>query len=237
MQKRNELYRGKAKTLYSTDNPELLILEFRNDTSSGNGIRIEQFDRKGIINNKLNSFFMMKLEEAFIPTQIEKLLSDNEVLVKKLKMFPVECILRNRIAGSLSKRLGMEEGVILNPPLFELFLKNDAKHDPMINESYCNTFNWVSTKDLEKIRELTYNINNILVNIFNSVDLILVDFKLEFGLFKGEVILGDEVSLDVMRLWDKTTMNKMDKDRFRQNLGGLIEAYEAVAYRLGVNIY
>lgn len=236
MQKQAELYRGKAKTVYSTENPDLLILEFRNDTSAGDGARIEQFDRKGMVNNKFNYFIMSKLEQAGIPTQMEALLSDNEALVKKLEMVPVECVVRNRAAGSLVKRLGVEEGILLDPPLFDLFLKNDAMHDPMINESYCETFGWVSKAHLARMRELTYKANQVLSKLFDDAGLILVDFKLEFGLFNGEVVLGDEFSPDGARLWDKQTMNKMDKDRFRQSLGGVIEAYEEVARRLGVSL-
>ena len=222
MKKQAELYRGKAKTVYSTDNPDLLVLEFRNDTSAGDGARIEQFDRKGMVNNKFNHFIMSKLAEAGIPTQMEALLSDSECLVNKLDMVPVECVVRNRAAGSLVKRLGIEEGIELNPPLFDLFLKNDAMHDPMEN--------------LARMRELTYKANDVLKKLFDDAGLILVDFKLEFGLFKGEVVLGDEFSPDGSRLWDKNTLDKMDKDRFRQSLGGLIEAYEEVAHRLGVKL-
>ncbi len=236
MQKKAELYRGKAKTVYSTDNPDLLVLEFRNDTSALDGERIEQFDRKGMINNKFNHFIMSKLQQAGIPTQMEALLSDNESLVKKLEMVPVECVIRNRAAGSLVKRLGVEEGTVLNPPVFDLFLKDDARHDPMINESYCETFGWVSKPHLARMRELTYRANEVLSQLFADAGLILVDFKLEFGLFNGEVVLGDEFSPDGARLWDKTTLNKMDKDRYRQSLGGLIEAYEEVAVRLGVKL-
>ena len=236
MQKKAELYRGKAKTVYSTENLDLLVPELRYDTSALDGERIEQFDRKGMINNKFNYFIMTRLQEAGIPTQMEALLSDNEALVKKLDMVPVECVVRNRAAGSLVKRLGVEEGLILNPPLFDLFLKNDAKHDPMINESYCDTFGWVSKENLAKIRDLTYKANDVLSKLFADAGLILVDFKLEFGLFNGEVVLGDEFSPDGARLWDKDTLNKMDKDRYRQSLGGLIEAYEEVATRLGVKL-
>ncbi|MFT8210611.1 MAG: phosphoribosylaminoimidazolesuccinocarboxamide synthase [Symbiopectobacterium sp.] len=236
MQKLAELYRGKAKTVYTTEGPDLLVLEFRNDTSASDGARIEQFDRKGMVNNKFNHFIMSKLEEAGIPTQMVKLLSDNEVLVKKLEMVPVECVVRNRAAGSLVKRLGVEEGITLTPPLFDLFLKNDALHDPMVNESYCKTFGWVNETHLARMKELSYKANNVLSKLFDDAGLILVDFKLEFGLFKGEVVLGDEFSPDGSRLWDKQTLNKMDKDRFRQSLGGLIEAYEAVAHRLGVKL-
>ncbi|MEQ5217367.1 phosphoribosylaminoimidazolesuccinocarboxamide synthase [Morganella morganii] len=236
MQKHAELYRGKAKTVYTTDNPDLLILEFRNDTSALDGERIEQFDRKGMVNNKFNHFIMGKLEAAGIPTQMERLLSDTEILVKKLDMVPVECVIRNRAAGSLVKRLGVEEGMVLNPPIFDLFLKNDTKHDPMINESYCETFGWVSRENLAEMKRLSYIANDVLSRLFDDAGLILVDFKLEFGLYKGQVVLGDEFSPDGSRLWDKETLDKMDKDRFRQSLGGLIEAYEEVARRLGVKL-
>lgn len=234
MKKLDELYRGKAKTVYATDNPELLILEFRNDTSAFDGLRIEQLDRKGMVNNKFNFFIMTKLRDAGIPTQVEALLSDNEVLVKKLDMVPVECVVRNRAAGSLVKRLGVEEGKVLNPPTFELFLKNDALHDPMVNESHCKAFGWATDEQLATMKELSFKINTILTDIFDKAGLILVDYKLEFGLFKGEITLGDEFSLDGCRLWEKETLKKMDKDRFRQGLGGVIEAYEEVATRIGV---
>ena len=234
MKKLDELYRGKAKTVYSTDNPELLILEFRNDTSAFDGLRIEQLDRKGMVNNKFNFFIMTKLRDAGIPTQVEALLSDNEVLVKKLDMVPVECVVRNRAAGSLVKRLGVEEGKVLNPPTFELFLKNDALHDPMVNESHCKAFGWATDEQLATMKELSFKINSILTELFDKAGLILVDYKLEFGLFKGEITLGDEFSPDGCRLWEKETLKKMDKDRFRQGLGGVIEAYEEVATRIGV---
>ncbi|MCX8584087.1 MULTISPECIES: phosphoribosylaminoimidazolesuccinocarboxamide synthase [unclassified Gilliamella] len=234
MKKLAELYRGKAKTVYTTDNPDLLILEFRNDTSAFDGLRIEQLDRKGMVNNKFNYFIMTKLREAGIPTQVEALLSDNEVLVKKLDMVPVECVVRNRAAGSLVKRLGVEEGKILNPPTFELFLKNDALHDPMVNESHCKAFGWATDEQLATMKELSFKINTVLTELFDKAGLILVDYKLEFGLFHGEITLGDEFSPDGCRLWEKETLKKMDKDRFRQGLGGVIEAYEEVAKRIGV---
>ena len=234
MKKLAELYRGKAKTVYTTDNPDLLILEFRNDTSAFDGLRIEQLDRKGMVNNKFNYFIMTKLREAGIPTQVEALLSDNEVLVKKLDMVPVECVVRNRAAGSLVKRLGVEEGKILNPPTFELFLKNDALHDPMVNESHCKSFGWATDEQLATMKELSIKINTVLTELFDKAGLILVDYKLEFGLFKDEITLGDEFSPDGCRLWEKETLKKMDKDRFRQGLGGVIEAYEEVAKRIGV---
>lgn len=234
MKKITELYRGKAKTVFSTENPDYLILEFRNDTSAFDGQRIEQLDRKGKINNKFNYFIMTKLAQAGIPTQIEALLSDNEVLVKKLKMIPVECVIRNRAAGSLVKRLGVEEGLVLNPPTFELFLKNDALHDPMVNEYHCQSFGWATEQQLNRMKVLSFEINKILTELFAKAGLILVDFKLEFGLFNGDIILGDEFSPDGCRLWEQDSLKKMDKDRFRQGLGGVIEAYEEVAQRIGV---
>lgn len=236
MQKNAELYRGKAKTVYTTDNPDLLILEFRNDTSAFDGQRIEQLDRKGMVNNKFNYFIMSKLMEAGIPTQMEQLLSDTEALVKKLDMVPVECVIRNRAAGSIVRRLGVEEGLVLNPPTFEMFLKNDTLHDPMVNEYHCRSFGWVSEDNLNKMKTLSFKINDVLSKLFDDAGLILVDYKLEFGLFKGDVVLGDEFSPDGCRLWDKATLNKMDKDRFRQGLGGVVEAYEEVATRLGISL-
>lgn len=234
MEKRNELYRGKAKSVYTTDDPDRLILLFRNDTSAFDGKKIEQLDRKGMVNNRFNAFIMQKLQDAGIPTQFDRLISDNESLVKKLDMVPVECVVRNYAAGSLVKRLGIEEGRELVPPTFELFLKDDAKGDPFINESHVVTFGWATTEQLQRMQELTLQVNDILRQLFDDAGLLLVDFKLEFGLFKGEVVLGDEFSPDGCRLWDKETRKKMDKDRFRQGLGGVIEAYEEVAQRLGV---
>lgn len=236
MQKRAELYRGKAKTVYSTENPDFLVLEFRNDTSAFDGQRIEQLDRKGMVNNKFNYFIMTKLAEAGIPTQMESLLSDTEALVKKLDMVPVECVIRNRAAGSLVRRLGVQEGMELNPPTFEMFLKNDALHDPMVNEYHCRSFGWVTDEQLDRMKELSFKINAVLQALFADAGLILVDYKLEFGLFHGEIVLGDEFSPDGCRLWDKDTLKKLDKDRFRQGLGGVIEAYEEVAQRLGIEL-
>lgn len=234
MEKRTELYRGKAKSVYATDDPDRLILLFRNDTSAFDGKKIEQLERKGMVNNRFNAFIMQKLEAAGIPTQFDRLLSDTECLVKKLEMIPVECVVRNYAGGSLIKRLGIEEGTELVPPTFELFLKDDAKGDPFINESHVITLGWATAEQLRRMQELTLKVNDILKQLFSDAGLLLVDFKLEFGMFKGEVVLGDEFSPDGCRLWDRETGKKMDKDRFRQGLGGVIEAYEEVAQRLGV---
>ncbi|MBG6286869.1 phosphoribosylaminoimidazolesuccinocarboxamide synthase [Pseudomonas sp. QE6] len=234
MEKREELYRGKAKSVYTTDDADRLVLLFRNDTSAFDGKRIEQLDRKGMVNNKFNAFIMQKLEAAGIPTQFDALLSDNEVLVKKLAMIPVECVVRNYAAGSLVRRLGVEEGLQLTPPTFELFLKNDALGDPFINESHVQAFGWATLEQLAEMKAYSFKVNEVLSKLFDDAGLLLVDFKLEFGLFHGKIVLGDEFSPDGCRLWDKETRKKMDKDRFRQGLGDVIEAYEEVAHRLGV---
>jgi phosphoribosylaminoimidazole-succinocarboxamide synthase len=233
MQKGNELYAGKAKSVYETDDPDLLIMEFRNDTSAFDGKKIAQLDRKGMVNNKFNAYVMGKLVDAGIETHFEKLLSDNESLVKRMTMLPVECVVRNRAAGSLCRRLGIEEGTELNPPVFEFFLKDDALGDPMINDSHIITFGWANETQIAEMKALTLKINDVLKQLFEVGNLILVDYKLEFGLFKGKVILGDEFSPDGCRLWDADTLEKMDKDRFRQDLGNVIEAYEEVARRIG----
>lgn len=232
--KTTELYRGKAKTVYHTTDADKLILHFRNDTSAFDGERIEQLARKGMVNNKFNFFIMQKLEQAGIPTQVEALLADDEVLVKKLAMIPVECVVRNFAAGSLVKRLGVEEGMALTPPTFELFLKNDALHDPMINESHVVSFGWATAEQLAEMKRLTLRVNEVLSTLFDDAGMLLVDFKLEFGVFNGQIVLGDEFSPDGCRLWDKASRKKLDKDRFRQGLGGVVEAYEEVAQRLGV---
>lgn len=236
MKKQDVLFKGKAKTVYSTEDPEKLILHFRNDTSAFDGEKIEQLDRKGMVNNRFNAFIMQKLEQAGIPTQFDKLLSDDEVLVKKLDMIPVECVVRNIAAGGIVKRLGIKDGMELNPPTFEFFLKNDALHDPMINEYHIRSFNWATEDEVARMKELTFKVNDILTRLFKAAGLLLVDYKLEFGRYKGDVILGDEFSPDGCRLWDAKTREKLDKDRFRQGLGGVVEAYEEVAHRLGVEL-
>ncbi|MGB1092604.1 MAG: phosphoribosylaminoimidazolesuccinocarboxamide synthase [Oceanobacter sp.] len=234
MEKRELLYSGKAKSVYKTDNPDFMVLEFRNDTSAFDGKKVEQLDRKGMVNNKFNSFIMTKLEEAGIPTHFEKMLSDTESLVKRLDMIPLECVVRNRAAGSLCRRLGIAEGIELDPVTFELFLKNDALGDPMVNEYHARSFGWAQDNELERMKELTFKVNKVLFDLFDQGGLVLVDSKLEFGLSQGEVVLGDEFSPDGCRLWDKQTGEKLDKDRFRQGLGGVVEGYEEVGRRIGV---
>lgn len=235
MEKREELYAGKAKSVFKTDDPDKMVLVFRDDTSAFDGKKVEQLDRKGMVNNKFNAFIMTKLQEAGIPTHFEALLSDTECLVKCLDMMPVECVVRNIAAGSLCRRLGVEEGLELNPPTFELFLKNDDLGDPMINESHVEVFGWAKPEHLAIAKELTYKVNTVLKDMFAKGGMLLVDYKLEFGIFNGEVVLGDEFSPDGCRLWDSNTREKLDKDRFRQGLGGVIEAYEEVGRRIGID--
>ena len=234
MKKLTELYSGKAKSVYATDDADCVVMEFRDDTSAFDGRKIVQLARKGRVNNKFNAFIMEKLSAAGVPTHFERLLSDNEVLVKKLQMIPVECVVRNIAAGSLCKRLGITEGQELNPPTLEFFLKNDALHDPMINEYHIRSFGWATDDEVAVMKELTFRANNVLKTLFVNVGILLVDYKLEFGRFHDTVILGDEFSPDGCRLWDATTRKKLDKDRFRQDLGDVIEGYEEVARRLGV---
>jgi len=201
MQRGEKLYSGKAKSVYKCDRDDALILHFRNDTSAFDGEIIEQLDRKGIVNNKFNAFIMEHLEKEGIKTHFLELLADDEVLVRNLDMFPIECVVRNIASGSICKRLGTEDGLELNPPTFEFFLKNDALHDPMINEHHIVSFGWATEEAIAIMKEQTFKVNP-----------------------------------DGCRIWDAETREKLDKDRFRKGLGGVIEAYEQVAQRLGLEL-
>lgn len=234
MQKQALLYTGKAKSVYETNDADYLIMHFRNDASAFNGEKIAQLDRKGKVNNRFNTFIMQKLSEAGIETHFERQLSDDEVLVKRLTMIPVECVVRNYAAGGLVKRLGLTEGQVLNPPTYELFYKDDKLGDPMLSESTAVALGYADADTLAQMHKLTYQVNDVLSKLFDDAGLMLVDFKLEFGLFHGRVVLGDEFSPDGCRLWDKETKKKLDKDRFRQGLGDVVEGYEEVALRIGV---
>lgn len=235
MEKRDVLYSGKAKSVFLTDDPDLYVLQFRDDTSAFDGEKKQQLARKGMVNNRFNAFVMGKLADAGVPTHFERLLSPSESLVRRLEMIPVECVVRNVAAGSLCRRLGIEEGRELNPSTYELFLKNDALHDPMINESHAETFGWAAPHELDEMKKLTHQVNDVLQRLFLAGDMILVDYKLEFGRYNGRVVLGDEFSPDGCRIWDRKTRKKMDKDRFRQDLGDVIETYEEVGRRLGMS--
>lgn len=234
MEKRQEIYKGKAKSVFTTDDPDRVIMLYRNDTSAFDGKKLAQLDRKGMVNNKFNAFIMERLAAEGIPTHFERVLADNESLVKKLDMLPLECVVRNFAAGSICRRYGLQEGLELNPPTFEFFLKSDALGDPICNESHILSFKWATQAQIDRMKELTLKINDVLKPLFLAGNMLLVDYKLEFGLFKGELVLGDEFSPDGCRLWDKDTREKLDKDRFRQDLGNVVESYELVGKRLGV---
>jgi len=230
----DELYSGKAKTLYRTDDPDILLMRFRNDTSAFDGEKVEQLERKGAVNNKFNAYIMKALQAAGVETHFVSLESDHDSLVRPMEMIPVECVVRNYAAGSLCRRLGTEEGIALSPPVFEFFLKNDALHDPMINDSHIISFAWANADEITAMKAMTLRCNEILLKLFGDAGLLLVDFKLEFGRYQGRLVLGDEFSPDGCRLWDAKTRKKLDKDRFRQGLGNVIEGYEEVARRIGV---
>ena len=234
MEKRDELYAGKAKSVYTTDDADKLIMLFRDDTSAFDGKKKEALARKGAVNNQFNAAIMEKLKAAGIPCHFEKTLSATESLVKKMDMIPVECVVRNMAAGSICRRLGVEEGLELNPPTFEFFLKDDDLGDPMVNDFHIQSFGWATDEQVAQMKVLTFQVNDVLKQLFLDGEMLLVDYKLEFGVFNGEVLLGDEFSPDGCRLWDKNTREKLDKDRFRQGLGGVVEAYEEVGKRLGM---
>ncbi len=235
MEKRDELYSGKAKSVYKTDDPGLFVLHFRNDTSAFDGTKVEKLTDKGKVNNIFNAFIMKKLEKAGIKTHFVKQLSETESLVKKLDMIPVECVVRNLAAGSICKRYGLPEGQEISPPTFEFFLKNDELHDPMINDYHIASFGWADPAHIEEMKKLTLKVNEVLKGLFEQASMLLVDYKLEFGLSDGELLLGDEFSPDGCRIWDAETRRKMDKDRFRQDLGDVIETYKEVGARLGID--
>ncbi|MEL0236420.1 MAG: phosphoribosylaminoimidazolesuccinocarboxamide synthase [Gammaproteobacteria bacterium] len=236
MEKQKLLAQGKAKSMYETDSENVLLMEFRDDASAFDGKKMSALNNKGKVNNQFNAFILDLLEKEGIATHFIETISTHESLVKKLDMFPIECVVRNRATGSLCRRLGVEDGLILDPPLFEFFLKDDALGDPLINENHILSFKWASQSDIDEMKRLTFQVNEILRELFDKANLILVDYKLEFGKFEGRVLLGDEFTPDGCRLWDKDTLEKLDKDRFRQDLGDVIESYQEVANRLGIEI-
>lgn len=236
MEKQKLLAQGKAKSMYETDSESVLLMEFRDDASAFDGKKMSALNNKGKVNNQFNAFILGLLEKEGIETHFIETISTHESLVKKLDMFPIECVVRNRATGSLCRRLGVEDGLILDPPLFEFFLKDDALGDPLINENHILSFKWASQSDIDEMKRLTFQVNEILRELFDKANLILVDYKLEFGKFEGRVLLGDEFTPDGCRLWDKDTLEKLDKDRFRQDLGDVIESYQEVANRLGIEI-
>ena len=237
MEKIKEITKGKAKSLFTTSNDNQLVMHFSDDTSAFDGKKKEALLGKGAVNNQFNAFIMDHLEKNGVETHHIEVLNNNDSLVHKLDMFPIECVIRNRASGSICRRLGTEDGLILKNPLFEFFLKDDDLGDPLINDEHIISFGWANKDQIEKMKELTYKVNTVLKELFINSNLILVDFKVEFGVCsQGRILLADEFTPDGCRLWDSETLKKMDKDRFRQGLGDVVESYHQVADRLGMNI-
>ncbi|MES2211660.1 MAG: phosphoribosylaminoimidazolesuccinocarboxamide synthase [Pseudomonadota bacterium] len=228
------LYKGKAKSMYETADPRVLRVWFRDEASAFNGVRVEQLPGKGEINNKINAFVMQFLANEGIPTHFIGLDGPEHSLVRPLKMLPVECVIRNRAAGGIVKRLQMPLGTEFSTPIFEFFYKNDALGDPMVNESHIITFGWATAEQIVDMKLLTQRVNALLSKLLADKGMILVDLKLEFGLNDGMLTLGDEISPDGCRIWDSETKKILDKDRFRQELGEVVEHYREIAKRLGV---
>ena len=234
MEKKELLYEGKAKKVYTTENPDVLIVDYKDDATAFNGVKKGTIVGKGVVNNRMTNHIFKMLEEKGIPTHFIEELSDRETAVKKVEMVPLEVIVRNVAAGSFSKKLGIEEGFRLLSPTLEFSYKNDELGDPMINDYYAVAIGAATREEIDKITELVFKINEILVDYFKSIKVDLIDFKVEFGRYKGQIILADEISPDTCRFWDSETHEKLDKDRFRRDLGHVEEAYEEIYRRIGL---
>jgi phosphoribosylaminoimidazole-succinocarboxamide synthase len=238
MEKGQELYHGKAKTVYASNDPDWVIMHYRDDVSAFDGAKLAKLDLKGETNNRFNAFIMQTLEAQGVKTHFGEILNERESKVRSMNMLKVECVVRNICAGSMAKRLGLEEGMRLPEPVFEYFYKNDALHDPMVNDDHIRVLGWASEEDVQRMRVITKRVNNILKPLFENAGIDLVDYKLEFGRPvndpNGPLLLGDEFTPDGCRLWDKATGEKMDKDRFRRDLGEVIKWYREAGKRIGV---
>ncbi len=227
------IYEGKAKRVYATDEAELLIVDYKDDATAFNGEKRGTIAGKGVINNQMSNRLMRRLEQAGVPTHFVKELSERETLVRRVEIVPLEVIVRNRSAGSFSKRYGVEEGRVFDAPTIEFSYKNDALGDPLINSSHVIALGLAAPEELELIRRYAFRVNEVLSALWASRGITLVDFKLEFGrLADGTIVLADEISPDTCRLWDSATGKKLDKDRFRRDLGGVEDAYAEVMRRL-----
>ena len=226
------LYEGKAKQIYATDNEKVVLIKYKDDATAFDGQKKGTILNKGIVNNRVSNLLFKLLEKEGIETHLLEQLDDRNTLVKKLAIIPVEVVVRNVVAGSLSKRIGQEEGVELADTIIELYYKDDELHDPMINEYHARVLGWATTEQLQEMDRQALKINQLLKDFYDSIGIILVDFKLEFGLYEGQVILGDEISPDTCRLWDKVSLEKLDKDRFRRDMGKEAEAYQEVVRRI-----
>lgn len=227
------LYEGKAKQLYECENNEEIYVHYKNSATAFNGVKKEEFDRKGILNNTITSFIFKYLSERGIETHLIRKVNETDQICRHVKIIPLEVITRNIVAGSMAKRYGLEEGRKLKKPIFELSYKNDDLNDPLINDDHVAALEIATEDELAYIKEQTKKINKLLQEMFLKANLILVDFKIEFGRTSdGKIILADEISPDTCRLWDVHTMAKLDKDRFRRDLGSVMEAYDEVLRRL-----
>lgn len=232
MEKLELLYEGKAKKVYSTDNEDYLIVDYKDDATAFNGEKKGTIVGKGVINNKVSNFLFKMLEQKGIPTHLVEEISDRETVVKKVKIVPLEVIIRNIAAGSFSKRYGVEEGTLLSIPTIEFSYKDDSLGDPLINEYHAKALNLATDEEIATIKDIAFKVNDELSKYLINVGIRLVDFKLEFGRYKGQIILADEISPDTCRFWDKDTNKKLDKDRFRRDLGNVEDAYHEIMQRL-----
>ena len=237
MEKKEQLYEGKAKKVYATDDPELLIVEYTDDATAFNGLKKGTIQGKGVINNQMSNRLMAKLEKSGVPTHYVQELSQRETLVKKVQIVPLEVIVRNISAGSFSKRYGVEEGIVFEQPTIEFSYKNDELGDPLLNTYHALALKLATPEEITTIEEYSFRVNAFLKAFWKSCGVTLVDFKLEFGrLSDGTIVLADEISPDTCRLWDSKTGEKLDKDRFRRDLGGVEEAYAEIMRRLEAHL-
>jgi phosphoribosylaminoimidazole-succinocarboxamide synthase len=234
MEKKEMLYEGKAKKVYTTEDSDVLIVSYKDDATALNGLKKGTIVGKGAINNRMTNFIFKKLEAKGVPTHLVEELNDRETAVKKVEIVPLEVIVRNFSAGSFAKKMGMEEGVKFSCPTLEFSYKDDELGDPFINDYYALALNLATKEEIEAITKYAFMVNEALIEYFGALNIDLIDFKIEFGRYHGNIILADEISPDTCRLWDKDTHEKLDKDRFRRDMGNVEDAYEEVFRRLGI---
>ena len=233
MEKTTQLYEGKAKKVYATNDPDLVIVSYKDDATALDGLKKGTIAGKGVINNKMSNYLCRLLEKHGVPTHFVEELNDRETVVKKVSIVPLEVIIRNISAGSFAKRYGVEEGIVFSEPTIEFSYKNDDLHDPLINSYHALALGLATKKEIEEIKAMAFKVNDILKEYFLSLNVKLVDFKLEFGRLKdGTIVLADEISPDTCRFWDADTNEKLDKDRFRRDMGGVEDAYNEMMKRV-----
>ena len=232
MKKLEQLYEGKAKKVYATDDPDIVIVDYKDDATAFNGLKKGTISGKGVINNKMSNMMFRIMEQHGIPTHFVEELSDRETAVKKVQIVPLEVIIRNTAAGSFSKRYGVPEGTKLATTVFEFSYKNDDLGDPLLNDYHALALNLATQEEIDTIKNMAFRVNDIMKEFFKGLNIDLIDFKLEFGRFHGQILLADELSPDTSRFWDMTTGEKLDKDRFRRDMGGVEDAYKEVFARL-----